>query len=144
MEIADISKIPLYNQDENEKGFPDSVTKLVDQINAADCVVFSTPEYNYSIPGVLKNAIDWVSRSPDKPFNNKPAAIIGASPGKIGTARAQYHLRQVGVFLNIRFLNKPEVMIGECMSKYEDGKLTDQGTIDYLGKMIEALREIVD
>ena len=106
---ADISDIPLYNEDVNAQGRPPSVERFRQQIRDADALLFVTPEYNYSVPGVLKNAIDWASRPPEQPFAGKPAAIMGASPGVIGTARAQYHLRQIAVFLDLKVLNKPEV-----------------------------------
>jgi len=145
IEYAVIANIPHYNQDEQEKSFPESVTTLSNQVKAADGIVFATPEYNYSIPGVLKNALDWVSRVPNQPFNGKAALIIGASPGNIGTARAQYHLRQIGVFLNINFLNRPEVMIGSAYSKFDDsGKLTDESTRDFLRKAGQALIDVID
>jgi len=87
-----------------------------------------TPEYNFSVPGVLKNAIDWASRPPSPPLDSKPAAIMGASPGRLGTARAQYHLRQMGVFLNLHFVNRPEVMIAGAAKAFdESGRLTDEG-----------------
>jgi len=140
VEYAEIGNIPLYNQDDQEKSFPASVNKLSEQIKNADAVVFATPEYNYSVPGVLKNAIDWVSRVPNQPFSGKTALIIGASPGNLGTSRAQYHLRQIGVFLNINFLNRPEVMIGSAYSKFDDsGKLTDASTREFLKKAGQSL-----
>src|SRR5829696_4571521 len=98
--IADISQIPLYNEDVREKGFPPPVETLRRQIKEADALLFACPEYNYSMSGVLKNAIDWASRPPDQPFAGKPVGIIGASPGRLGSARAQYHLRQCFIFLN--------------------------------------------
>lgn len=134
LEEGSISDIPLYNQDlENEPG---AVSSLARKIVESDGLIFFSPEYNYSIPGVLKNAIDWLSRSKLKPFDGKPAAIIGGSPGNIGTARMQYHLRQVGVFLNLRFLNKPEVMVGKVLGKLENGEISDQDTIDIFEKHI--------
>ncbi len=114
IETADISAIPLYNEDVRERGFPPAVEVFREQIRRADALLLVTPEYNYSIPGVLKNAIDWASRPPEQPFAGKPAAVMGASPGFTGTARAQYHLRQAAVFLDLRLLNRPEVMIGNA------------------------------
>ena len=93
---------------------------------AADGVVFASPEYNYSVSGVLKNAIDWLSRFTPQPFAGKPMAVFGASGGPLGTARSQYHLRQMMIFLDGRFVNKPEVMIGAAPSKFADGKFTDE------------------
>ena len=144
IEEGEISEIPLYNQDlEAEGGAPESVTRLAQQIQGSDGVIFFTPEYNYSIPGVLKNALDWLSRSDLKPFHEKKAAIIGASPGNVGTARMQYHLRQVGVFLNIQFLNKPEVMIGKAFDKIKDGCITDEGTVEFLKKHSQSFSEFI-
>jgi chromate reductase len=144
IEYAEIGSIPHYNQDDQEKSFPASVTKLAEQIKNADGVIFATPEYNYSVPGVLKNALDWVSRVPNQPFSGKTALIIGASPGNLGTARAQYHLRQIGVFLNINFLNRPEVMIGSAYGKFdESGKLTDASTREFLKKAGQALVDAI-
>ncbi|MET0378736.1 MAG: NADPH-dependent FMN reductase [Spongiibacteraceae bacterium] len=142
IDIADIADLPLYNDDVREQGYPPSVQRLRDQVRAADAILFATPEYNYSIPGVLKNAIDWVSRPPEQPFAGKPAAIMGASPGAVGTARAQYHLRQVGVFLDLHFLNKPEVMIGNSGARFDaEGNLTDTATREHVQKLLVALRD---
>lgn len=144
--IATLHDIPMYNADiETTAGFPAPVNDLAKSIRDADAVVFSTPEYNYSLPGVLKNALDWLSRLPNQPFAGKTAAIVGASPGKIGTARAQYHLRQVGVFLDLHFLNKPEVMIGEAHLAFDEaGKLTNDGTREHLRKMLLALKTMAE
>ena len=141
LEEGSISDIPLYNQDSDSE--PEAVSKLAKQIAESDGLIFFSPEYNYSIPGVLKNAIDWLSRSKLKPFDGKHAAIIGGSPGNIGTARMQYHLRQVGVFLNLRFLNKPEVMVGKVFSKLENGEISDQKTIEVFEKHIKQFAETI-
>src|SRR5215468_3679831 len=101
VDVADISGFPLYNEDVRAQGFPPPVQTFRDQIAAADALLFVTPEYNYSMAGVLKNAIDWGSRPPDQPFDGKPVAIMGASMGLGGTGRAQYHLRQSCVYLNM-------------------------------------------
>lgn len=130
VEEASIAAIPLYNAD--IKPEPSDITTISNQIKAADGVIFFSPEYNYSIPGVLKNAIDWLSRCENKPFVNKPTAVIGASPGQIGTGRMQYHLRQVGVFLEVLMMNKPEIMIGNAYEKVVDGKIVDESTVKYL------------
>jgi chromate reductase, NAD(P)H dehydrogenase (quinone) len=105
MEIILLHDIPFYNGDVEKIGFPEVVKNLGKKIEDSCCIVFGCPEYNYSVTGVLKNAIDWVSRLPQKPFANKIACVIGASPGNFGAARAQYHLRQMGVFLNLLFIN---------------------------------------
>ena len=139
---ADISDIPLYNEDVNAQGRPPSVERFRQQIRDADAILFVTPEYNYSVPGVLKNAIDWASRPPEQPFAGKPAAIMGASPGVIGTARAQYHLRQIAVFLDLKVLNKPEVMIGGAGDRFDSaGKLTHEPTREFMATMLAALQD---
>ncbi|MGH1467733.1 MAG: NADPH-dependent FMN reductase [Bdellovibrionales bacterium] len=127
---GEIESIPMYKGKDDEP----SVFKLAKQISETDAVIFFSPEYNYSVSGVLKNAIDCLSRVDPQPLSGKHAAIIGASPGAVGTARMQYHLRQIGVFLNLHFLNKPEVMIGKAMDKIEGGKVTDKGTLEFLEK----------
>ncbi len=142
LDTFDIAPIPLYNEDVREQGFPAPVTDLRSRIAAADALLIVTPEYNYSIPGVLKNAIDWASRPPHQPFDGKPIAIMGASPGVIGTARAQYHLRQCFVFLNARLVNKPEVMIGSAPTRYdEQGNLTDEATREVIRKLLAELAD---
>jgi len=141
IEIADISAIPIYNDDVRAAGIPVSVLTLGAEIARADAVLIATPEYNFSIPGVLKNAIDWISRLPDQPFKNKPVAILGASPGPVGTARAQYDLRKVFVFLDAHVLNKPEIMISNAGTRFDaEGKLTDETSRKFLASQIEALR----
>ena len=119
--------IPGFNQDD-EQDPPAKIAELKQKVREADAILFVTPEYNYSVPGVLKNAIDWASRPyGDSAWNGKPAAIMGASIGAIATARAQYHLRQMMVFLNMFPLNQPEVMIGNCASGFDaEGNLTDE------------------
>ena len=141
LEIFDLAPIPMYNGDlREEQGFPEPVQQLRAKIAAADAVLIVSPEYNYSVPGVLKNAIDWASRAPDQPFDGKPVAIMGASPGGLGTARMQYHLRQVFVYLNGMLLNKPEVMISHAAAKIDaEGNLTDQATREHIEKMLQAL-----
>src|SRR5438270_12020194 len=125
--VADISQIPLYNEDVRQQGFPASVETLRRQIKEADALLFACPEYNYSMSGVLKNAIDWASRPPDQPFAGKPCAIMGAAAGMAGGARAQGDLRRSCVFLDMHPLNKPEVLIGQAQTKFdENGKLLDE------------------
>lgn len=136
----DLGDIPPFNEDQ-ESDPPAAVIALKREIRAADAVLFVTPEYNYSIPGVLKNAIDWASRPyGDSAWAGKPAAIMGASPGSLGTARAQYHLRQMMVWLDMYPLNKPEVMIGNVADKFgPDGRLTDRMTRQFMRQQLEAL-----
>ncbi len=126
VETIEIGDWPLYDADLQAKGFPDKVQAAQQAMLAADGVVFASPEYNYSVPGVLKNAIDWLSRMTPQPFAGKPMVVFGASGGPLGTARAQYHLRQIMVFLDGRMVNKPEVMIGAAQTKFVDGKFTDE------------------
>lgn len=129
LEPVGIGDVPLYNDDLRLQGYPPAVQRLRERLAAADGVLLMTPEYNYSVPGVLKNAIDWASRPPDQPFDGKPVAIMGASPGMLGTARAQYHLRQMLVFLNAYVLNRPEIMIAQATAKFDEaGHLTDAPT----------------
>jgi len=143
IEPFDLAPIPLYDEDVRQQGLPDSVQALRRGIAEADGLLIATPEYNYSIPGVLKNAIDWASRPPDQPFNGKPIAIMGASPGRFGTARSQYHLRQVFVALNGLVLNKPEVMMAGANNLFDDdGRLTDDDTRGFVRKLVEALAEL--
>jgi chromate reductase len=142
IEAAEIGDLPPYNEDVRQAGYPPPVQRLRGQLAAADAVLFVTPEYNYSISGVLKNAIDWGSRPPDQPFDGKPVAIMGASGGLLGTARAQYHLRQMLVFLNAYPVNKPEVMIGQAQNKFDEaGNLTDEPTREFIRKLLVSLRD---
>jgi chromate reductase len=129
VDIFDIKDLPPFNDDLVPHP-PQSVVALKTSVRAADALLFVTPEYNYSIPGVLKNAIDWGSRPHgDSAWQGKPAAIMGAATGTIGTARAQYHLRQTLVSLDVHVINRPEVMIGLAAQKFDtQGGLTDEKT----------------
>ena len=126
---------PLYNADIQAQGFPDKVQAAQKAMLEADGLVLVTPEYNYGPSGVLKNAIDWLSRMTPQPFAAKPIAMFGASGGVLGSARAQYQLRQIMVFLDGRPVNKPEVMIGAAQTRFADGKLTDEATGKLLGEL---------
>jgi len=129
LEIFDLAPIPLYNDDVRAAGYPPVVQDFRSKIEAADAILFVTPEYNYSMSGVLKNAIDWASRPPGPPLTRKAAGIMGATMGLWGTARAQYHLRQCCVFLDLWPINKPEVLIAQAQTKFNDkGELTDETT----------------
>lgn len=140
VEIADIGEIPLYREEVYQQGFPAAVETFREQIRAADALLIATPEYNFSFSGVLKNAIDWASRPPEHPFAAKPVGIVGAAASPQGSARAQYHLRQVFVFLDGRVINKPEVMVGGAMNAFDDaGTLTDQRAIDGMAAMMQSL-----
>ncbi len=140
-EHPDLREVPPYNQDVlDAEGYPASVVALRESIARADAVLFVSPEYNYSIPGVLKNAIDWASRGADQPFKGKPASVMGASPGLVGTARMQYHLRQVLVFVEMFPVNKPEVIINQVSTRFDEtGKLTDEATAKVIRGHLEAL-----
>jgi chromate reductase len=140
LHIFDLVGIPPYNQDDAAQP-PAIVTEFKTQIRAADAILFSTPEYNYSIPGVLKNAIDWASRPyGQNAWAGKPAAIMGASSGLQGTSRAQYHLRQCFVFLDMPVVNRPEVMLGMAAEKFDDhGNLTDQRARQVVTDLVAAL-----
>jgi chromate reductase, NAD(P)H dehydrogenase (quinone) len=141
-----IGDLPLYNFDSQQKsGFPASALALAEAIRAADGVIIVTPEYNYSIPGVLKNAIDWVSRVPNQPFQNKPVALQSAAIGILGGARAQYHLRQVMVFLDALVFNKPEVFVTAAKSKVDEEKhaLTDEPTREAIRLQLAAFSSFI-
>ena len=135
--------LPLFNQDD-ETAPPAAVLEFKRRIRAADAILFVTPEYNYSLPGVLKNAIDWASRPyGDSAWQGKPAAIMGASIGNLGTARAQYHLRQILVALDMPTVNQPEVMIGGAAQRFDqDGNLTDEATGQHIQKLLVALAQL--
>jgi len=140
IEIFDLAGIPLYNQD-IEVNLPAAVVELKKKVRAADAILIATPEYNYSIPGVLKNALDWGSRPyGDSCWDNKPVAIMGASAGLQGTSRAQYHLRQVFVYLNMHPVNKPEVMIPVAHEKFDkSNRLTDPKAREKISELLQAL-----
>jgi chromate reductase len=140
IDIFELDGIPPFSEDD-EQDPPAKVVEMKRRIREADAVLFVTPEYNYSIPGVLKNAIDWAARPyGDSAWSGKPAAIMGASPGRIGTARAQYHLRQVMVFLNMFPLNQPEVMVGAANERFDaEGNLTDEQTREYVRRLVQSL-----
>jgi chromate reductase, NAD(P)H dehydrogenase (quinone) len=139
IEIFDIGSVPLYNEDIRTTHLPPSVAEFRSQLKDADGVLIATPEYNYSVPGVLKNAIDWASRPPDQPFDQKPVAIIGASPSPMGSSRAQYHLRQILVCLNAFVMPKPELIIANASQRFDiQGQLTDETTREALRKCLDA------
>lgn len=142
IEIFDIDGIPGFNQD-MERSPTAKVVDLKKRVRAADAILFVTPEYNYSLPGVLKNAIDWASRPyGDNAWDAKPVAMMGASVGAIGTARAQYHLRQVCVYTNMHPINQPEVMIGNAAQRFDDrGNLTDETTRELIRKLLANLAD---
>jgi len=140
IETFELDGIPAFNQDEETNPHP-KVVELKQRVRAADAILFVTPEYNYSIPGVLKNAIDCGSRPyGDSAWTGKPVAIMGASIGSIGTARAQYHLRQTFVFLNMYQVNQPEVMVSNAHKRFDqEGKLTDDTTKKLVQQLLSEL-----
>ncbi|VXC40005.1 NADPH-dependent FMN reductase [Serratia oryzae] len=144
--LPSIRDIPLYDADrQQEDGFPATIEAIAEQIRQADGVIIVTPEYNYSVPGGLKNAIDWLSRLPNQPLAGKPVAIQTSSMGPIGGARCQYHLRQILVFLDAMVMNKPEFMGGVIQNKVDEqaGELVDQGTLDFLAGQLSAFSDYI-
>lgn len=140
LQIASLRGIPIYNADEQEEGFPAEVQALGAAIRAADAVLIASPEYNFGIPGGLKNALDWLSRLPDAPLRGKPVAILGAATGPVGTARMQYELRKVLLFLDAEVLGKPEIFISHAASKFdESGRLVDAPTRAFMSAQLQAL-----
>ena len=136
-----LREIPPYDNDVHEKGDPVIIRALKASIAAADGLLIATPEYNYGIPGVLKNAIDWVSR-PENPMNGKPTAIMGASPGNFGTVRAQLALRQSFLFTNNAVMSRPELLVFGANKRFsESGKLTDEDTKRFLLEFLQAFEQ---
>lgn len=147
LEIADIRSLPHFDQDE-ENNPPQSVKEFKEAVSNADGVVFITPEYNWSIPGVLKNALDWASRV-DKVFIGKPVMALGATMGMLGTVRAQMHLREIldapGIQARILPPGGNEVLIGFAHQKFDEqsGQLVDEGTLNFLDSKVEAFIDFV-
>jgi len=142
IEQINITEVPMYNFDLHEKVLPESVEKISTAIKTADALIIVTPEYNYSIPGALKNVIDFLSKHPAKPFDKKAVGIISASPSLLGGVRAQYHLRQILVAVNAMTMNIPEVVVTEVNKKVdENGNLIDEKTKEFLKKFIVALAD---
>jgi len=140
------AEFPIYNADiQNASGFPPAVNTLADAIRAADGVIIITPEYNFSIPGGLKNAIDWVSRLQNQPFAGKPVALQSASPGPLGGGRVQYDVRRAMVFLDAFTLNKPEIFVGNCVSKFDEktGELKDEATRNFIKQQLTAFAAFI-
>jgi chromate reductase len=141
------AEFPLYNADvQDSSGFPGPVNILAEAIRVADGVIIVTPEYNFSIPGGLKNAIDWVSRLPNQPFAGKLIALQSASPGPLGGGRVQYDMRRAMVFLDAFTLNKPEIFIGNCTSKLDEttGEITDDTTRNLIKQQLAAFAKFIE
>lgn len=140
IELYDLSAIPMYNEDLRDRGYPPTVSQLREDIRATDAILIASPEYNRSVPALLKNAIDWASRRPDQPFKDKPIAIMGVSNGALGAAFANYHLRQIFVYLDAQLINGPEVMIGNAKQKFDEtGRLIDEPTRAFVASHLERL-----
>ena len=139
------ASFPIYNaDDQNTTGFPKDVEAFADAIRKADGVIFVTPEYNYGVPGGLKNAIDWVSRLKDQPFKDKPVAIQSATGGPMGGARMQYHLRQAMVFLNAFTFNTPEIFVGSAHTKFNDKmEFTDEAGIKFITQQLAGFEAFI-
>ena len=144
--IHELDGIPLYNGDIEATGVPPSVVQLRDAIRQADGLLIATPEYNHGVPGVLKNTIDWLSRPPrNSALNGKVAALMGASPGMTGTARAQSQLRQTFVFTNTHALLQPEVLVARAHEKFDsDGHLVDQATRDFVAVFLQQFMDLIE
>lgn len=142
--LGSIGDFPLYNGDIEAKGIPAPVEAMGKAIRQADALLIVTPEYNYSVPGPLKNALDWLSRLPSAPFTDKALALLSGSPGTIAGARAQYHLRQALVFFDVHILSKPEVMIGQVHTKVDvaASAITDDQTREIIGAQLQALAKL--
>jgi chromate reductase len=146
-ESPPFSEFSLYNVDVQESGgIPPVVEKLADAVRAADGVIFNSPEYNFSIPGGLKNAIDWVSRVQNQPFARKPIAIQSATNGQLGGGRMQYDLRRAMIFLDAITVNKPEIFIGNCSQRIDakTGEITDQQTVEFIKQQLAAFAKFIE
>jgi len=144
LSIATYDDMPIYNQDIQDKGWPESVNRIRDQIAAADAVVIANPEYNWSVGAPLKNVIDWLSRMKDNPFQNKPVSMISATGGPVGGVRGQLDLRRILTILGSHVLVKPEVFIGNAASKFSpEGKLTDDTTRKFMTEQMVSLQDLI-
>ena len=144
--LGSVGEFPHYNEDIlKAEGFPQAVVEMAASIRQADGVIIVTPEYNYSVPGTLKNALDWLSRAPSPPFSTKCVLIQSAAPGLLGGVRAQYHLRQILVSLNAQVFNKPEVMVSNVVGKIDtdDHELVDPATRDFIAGQLAAFLTFV-
>jgi chromate reductase len=140
IELGETRDLPHYDEDVRGAGMPASAARLRAEVERADAILVATPEYNYSLPGGLKNAIDWASRPPKQPFAGKALGIMGASGGVSGTMRAQYHLRQVAVYLDMHPVNKPEVFVRNAATLFDaEGRLVDAAAREAVRGLLEAL-----
>jgi chromate reductase len=140
-EAPPFDKMPIYNFDDQQAGIPDTVNTFADALRAADAVLFVTPEYNWSIPGGLKNAIDWISRLKEQPLKDKVVAVQSAAGGLLGGARAQLAMRQSLTSLDVIWFGRPEVIVAFAAQKFKDGKLEDQTATDMIKQQLAALEK---
>jgi chromate reductase len=144
IDAFDIEPIPHYNDDVRLAGYPAPAQAFRERIHDADGVLIVSPEYNRSVPGVLKNAIDWASRGPDQPFSGKAMAFMGASRGVLGTIMCNHHLRQIFVYLNAEMVNGPEVLVGQSPTKFdESGRLVDEPTRKFVHDHLKRLEDLI-
>jgi chromate reductase len=140
-EVAELAAIPFYNADVEQTGFPDAVKEFRARVAGSDALIFAVPEYNFSLSGVLKNALEWLSRPPDPPVNGKPSGVFGASVSPLGTARGQFHFRHVCVSLNMIVVNVPHVDIANAKSKFDaQSRLTDDASLTALRQLLVELK----
>jgi chromate reductase len=141
LHITTIADLPMFNQDVFDAGLPDPVKRFRSEVAEADGLLIASPEYNFSVTGALKNAIDWGSRAPNQVFNEKPVAIFSASGGPLGGARVQYDLRRILTQLWGHVLPRPEVFIGAAPTKFDaQGKLTDEATRKFLTELLAGFK----
>jgi len=140
LDIASLDGLPIFNQDLFDAGLPEPVKRLRDRIRAADGLLIASPEYNFSVPAPLTNAIDWGSRPPDQAFHEKPIAIFSVSPGPVGGARVQYDLRRILGQLWGHVLPRPEVFIANAVPKFQDGRLTDETSRKFLTELLAGFK----
>jgi chromate reductase, NAD(P)H dehydrogenase (quinone) len=142
-DVASLVELPFYNSDVEQRGLPAAVQSFRKEIAAADALIFAVPEYNFSIPGVLKNALEWLSRPPDPPANGKPCALFGASVSPLGTARGQFHFRHICVSLNMIAVNTPHVDIAAAKDKFDSqGRLVDRASLDSIRQLLVQLQNL--
>jgi len=138
--VASLTDLPFYNADVEQTGLPGAVQQFRGEVAKADALIFAVPEYNFSVSGALKNALEWLSRPPNPPVNGKPCAIFGASVSPLGTARGQFHFRHICVSLNMIPVNTPHVDITNAKTKFDgEGRLTDQASFDLLRQLLGEL-----
>lgn len=141
LKLLNWTDVPILNGDDIPKGYPESVKRIRERIAQADAVLIGSPEFNYSIPGGLKNVLDWVSRGDDQPFARKPVCLITASPGAVGGSRIQYEMRKVLQFMDAHVMNRPEVFVTSALQKFDaDGNCTDEATKGFVETQMRAFQ----